>query len=362
MEMGMLKHLLLLISLLCPSVAIAEPIESNTEISGFAYTTQFSDQSWHNSKTVMAINVDHMHKFFDIRWQITTYENSPIRRLSIGTTRYITEHSYATFQLGRVSRFNSFFDNIVDTPAASGMAMLPQAGYSYRMWQGAFVLADGAKLDYTLGIKDHLVTAHYTRGYMVIPDQKEFKLELLKKNIDGITFEPNDGNTFELHHECKDYHGYISTSRYAVNNTLQSNTPTAKYYYTNANIAKYDLYKAGLKYDNGKLFGLVEYTNGYSHVYSITGTLKAKTEAVDQAVVLGMYFGEGWFIYTGESLGTNLTAKTNALENFTGITKRLKSLTMSVAYHEGRGQGWMKYEALPPYEWKSVVTSVTYQF
>lgn len=355
----MLKHLLLSISILFASTALAE---SNTEFSGFAYTTQFGDAKWQESKSIVAMNVDHMHDWFDFRAQVSTYESSPVRRLTIGSTFSVSTRSHATVQLGRMSRVNSFFDNVVDTPAASGMALLPMAGYSYRMFQGAFVLADGIKADYALAFNDHMITTHYTHGYMVIPDQKEFKLEVLKKNVDGITLEPMIGDTVELHHEYKSIHTYVSRSRYAATTTLQGTSTLAKYYYANANIAKYDLDKIGVKYDDSLFFVMLEYTTGYSATYSTVGVRTAKTDAWDQATVLGLYIDNGWFVYTGESIGTNLTAKTNAIDRFTGLTKRSGKVTLSAAYHEGRGQGWMRYEALTPYEWKSLVTSLTVQF
>lgn len=357
----MLKKLILLINLIYTPIVLAN---STTEMSGFAYRTNFGDDKWQQSKSVIAINVDHMHELFNVRAQISSYENSPIRRLTIGKTfrLFDVEKSHTTIQVGRVSRINSFFDNVIDTPATTNMAILPMAGYSYRMFQGAFVLVDGFKIDQTIIIDNHMFTMHYTYGDMFIPNQKEFKLEVLKKDISGITLESQIGNTVELHHEYDCWHTYISKSKYSSSTTLQDSNATAKYYYNNANITKYDLDKVGIMFDNDNYFGMIEYTVGYSAAYSINDVRTAKSDAWDQSTVIGVYLNDGLFLYTGESIGRNLTAKRDAVERFTGVTKKNNNATLSIAYHEGSGQGWMRYEALGPYEWKSLVTSLTVQF
>ena len=336
--------------------------EASTEVSGFAYATMFGDDHWQKDRYAVAMNVDYMTDVVDIRGQVSSYENAPVRRLTIGRTFNTYKDGSMTIRAGRFSRVDSFFDNVVDAPASSGVAMLPLAGYNYRMFQGAFTLMDGVKLDAQQHFGDHMISAHYSKGYMVVPDQLEYQREVLRGVYQGIHLASNSGDTLELHHEYGNFHTYVSKSLYSASTSLLANDATSKYVAKNAHEADYTLRKAGARYDGDKFFVMVEHAEGNTETYSITGVTKARGFAIDRSKMIGIYLPERWTVYGGHSHGENVTAKTDARDGYIGFTKRFDKLTISADYHEGRGQGWMRYEASKPYEWKSTVVSTTYQF
>ena len=102
---------------------------AETELSGFIYNTSFGDNHWQKDRTILAVNVDSMNDYVDVRAQFANYEYAVVRRATLGKTIHIGNGDSATLQFGRMARVDSFFDNVLDTPAASGMAMLPNAGF-----------------------------------------------------------------------------------------------------------------------------------------------------------------------------------------------------------------------------------------
>ena len=338
------------------------PVFADTEVTGFAYNTHFGDQHWQSDRNVLAINVDNMNDYLDTRAQFTNNEYAAIRRATIGKTIHITGGTHLTLQAGRMSRVDSFFNNLVDSPAASGMAVLPMGGYNYRMLQGSFSIADGWKADLQGHLGDHLIHGHWTHGYMTVMDQMNYQQEVLKKQVQGIQLNSMIGDTWELHHEFGNFHEYISRTLYGATTELTQSNATSRYYATNAAKALYDLNKYGIRYDDDNFFAMAEYSSGYSHTYSQSGQKTSITDAWDQSGTVGVYFGDRWSAYIGQSYGRNLTAHTEARDDYFGVTKRWDRLTISADYHDGKSQAWMKYDAVAPYEWKSMVVSTTYQF
>jgi hypothetical protein len=338
------------------------PALADTEISGFAYNTTFGDQHWQQSRSVVAANFDYTTNVVDVRGQFSTYENEPIRRLTIGRTFNSYKDGHISIRAGRFSRVDSFFNNVVDTPAASGMDILPMAGYNYRMFQGSFTIMDGIKVDTYNHFGDHALSLHYSKGMMVIPDQKEYQNEVLHKVYPGISLDSMVGDTIEFHHEWHNWHSYVSKTLYGATSERLANDTTSHYVATNAHQADYTLRKAGVKYENDLGFVMVERSEGNTETYSITGNTTAIGVAYDTSKTLGWYFMDTWTAYVGQSYGENVTSKTEAKDGFIGVTKRVGRLTVSTAFHEGKGQGWMRYEANSPYEWQSYVISTTYQF
>ena len=356
-----LKSLISVFIIGCSTQMMGCNVEA-AEISGFAYATVFGDDNWQKDRSVVAVNIDHMTDVVDIRGQVSTYANAPIRRLTIGHTFNTYRDGSLTVRAGRFSRVDSFFDNVLDSPSASGMALLPMAGYNYRMFQGAFTLMDGVKISAQQHFGDHMISGHYSRGYMVIPDQKEYQNEVLHKVYSGIRLDSMIGDTIELHHEYGNFHSYISKTLYGANAVLIASDATSKYVAANAHQADYTLRKFGVRYDNDDLFVMVERSEGNTETYATNGATKARGFAYDTSRTVGVYLANSWTVYAGQSYGENVVAKTEAKDGFIGLTKRVNRLTISADYHEGNGQGWTDYTAVAPYTWRSYVLSTTYQF
>lgn len=334
--------------------------EPNYSINGFLYNTSFSQTSFHEPRTVLAVNFDADYGPLAFRAQAGTYDET-VRRAVVEYSTNIGEVSDITYQAGRFARVDSFFNGIVDTPASSQMAMLPLAGYSYRMFNGAFVLMDGQQIVTTTRHDDIRYSFRAATGHMVIPSQKDIQLEAIHKTDSQLDM-VNRKQSYDLgfHIETQNWHWYVARNYYTLNLETDAKDRLHKYIVSKYAEFDYTLDRAGVRYDNKKWFISTEQGNGRTFALSSKNVDTGKLIAEDMNVVTGIYYNNTVF-YTGYSEGRNRTAGTKNTDSFIGITQNYKRTTISLDYHNGNGIGWSKYVNGSP-NWSSFVASITYRF
>lgn len=363
----MSKFYALLSSLLFVTPAYAE---SEIEMSGFAYATLFSDSNLHDNRYVTAMNADYSTDLLDFKGQISNYTESPIRRLTVERSFSIGKKSDVTIKLGRFSRINSLYNNILDTPASTSMAMLPMASYPYRFFSGAFTIMDGAKVDFQTKLGDHALSTHFSYGDLVIGSQDSLQNEFFRTTIKGMELASTPAYTVEQHYEHGDFKVYASRSEYNAYSKVTELNPTSNYIVSTYKTQNYHLDKAGIKWDNGKYLVMYEASNGDLTAASVINTPTYSETSTDNYLLVGFRPTPSVLIYTGQSISdgqindmaSRYIIPTGNKDTFAGISSNFGKAFIALEYHRGSGQYWMKYDALAPHTWSSWVTSVAYQF
>lgn len=357
--MFMKLRLLISLFLLIPSLAFA-----NTEISGFLFGTTFQQRNWYKDNYVVAINVDYTNDIgLAVRGQTSSHENTLLRRLTIEYDKKITENSEGIIKLGRFPRISSFYDSISDSSFNYGMAILPQAGYSYRMYNGAFVMMDGYQLVYTHTYNDIANTLYFSKGTMAIDDHHELTHEVFKKHLDDISIEGRDSIDVSWHIEFNNIHAYTSLSEYYVYPVQKQITPLSTYITTKYSLVDYLVERYGIQYKNN--IGYIQTERIYGKVDTTTkaGIESNISKSLDVNYVVGLYFKENFSIYYTNSIGENLiTNKINKDESI-GISYNKYPYSISTEYHVGKSDAgsWVDYDYNAT-TWNSIVTSLAYHF
>lgn len=334
--------------------------EPNFSVSGFAYNTSFSNSSFQNSRSIVAVNLDADYAGFAARAQVGSYED-PVRRAVLEYATNIGPSSDVVYQVGRFARVDSFFNGVVDNPASSQMDVLPFAGYSYRMFNGAFVLMDGQQVTASTRIEDARFSVRGAIGHMVIPSQKDIQMEALKRYDDQISM-ANKSPSYDIgfHAETRDWHGYVARNYYTLGLETTASDRMHKYIVSRYNVFDYTLDRGGLRYDNKRWFVSYEQDHGETTAKNMDGVEVGRLTASSYNVVSGVYVGDSVF-YGGYSEGQNHTAGTTYSDSFIGATHNYRRLTFSLAYHVGQGKGWVKYGSDIDH-WNTFVASATYRF
>lgn len=356
-----LKRLILLISILISTTAIA--IDYGANISGYIFYTTFSDTTFHNNRKVVAINMDADIANTAIRAQVAGLDSSSnIRRLVLeqSMSLYGTDIIY---QIGRFGRVDSFYNGVLDSPGDYQMAILPFAGYSYRMYNGSFTTMDGHNLIVKRKLLDNvLVTGRAALGRGVI-DEESLQQEAFHRYDPNIHMRSNNDNTdLSLKLESADWSVYLAKHKYISHQSTNSPYYLYKYYVNTYNIATYDLNKYGIQYDNKSWYIRSEITQGNTNTITSSKQISSSQKSIDYNIVSGKYFYNNT-IYAGYSNGHNLTKEVHNYDRFIGFTNNYKRFTTSIEYHKGRGAGWVKYgvrEGLV--SWDTLVASISYSF
>ncbi len=153
----MLSRLLSKLFVVALLVTTSAQAEIQGQASGFLFGTYFSQHDWYADRQQIAINGDITSDWVNFRTQVNSRDDGTLRRVTIEKDFSIGKKGEVTLKYGRFARVNSFFDSVTDTPAAAGMALLPQSGYNYRMYDGSFVLMDGYQIVPKVHFGDNLV-------------------------------------------------------------------------------------------------------------------------------------------------------------------------------------------------------------
>lgn len=352
----------LLISLSSVAFANEIPEDPNFSVSGYAFNTTFQDTHFHENRSVVAVNLDADYKQFAFRTQITSADPT-IRRAVIEYSVPLGTNTEFVYQYGRFGRIDSFFNGVLDSPASFQMAILPFAGYSYRMYNGSFTLMDGHHVVLRNHYGDNLITFRGAYGKTVINSQEDLQKEAFHRYDKDFNLVSRDNNyDLGLHWESKSWHVYTALNKYSVGNTTSSRHPVKQAIYKNFNQVEYTVNRTGIQYDNQCYFVRTEYTEGATRVRSIVGKETGKTDAHDHNIVIGKYIGN-FVAYGGISRGFNETAKTNNKDDFVGVTYTKPRYSVSLEYHKGVGDGWTRYEnTINDYRWGTFVVSTTVKF
>jgi len=356
-----LKKLILLISFLIVSVS-ANAIDYGGNLSGYLFYTAFSDHSFHNDRKVVAINMDADIANTAIRAQVAGLDSSTFVRRLVLEQAISVYNTDIIYQIGRFGRVDSFYNGVLESPGDYQMAILPFAGYSYRMYNGSFTTMDGHNLILKKKLDNVLITTRMAIGRGVI-DEKSLQMEAFKRydrNIDMSS--SNDNTDLSIKLENADWSFYVAKHKYVSHQTSNSTSPIYQYYVSVYNVATYDLFKYGIQYDNKIWFARTEVTEGITYTYSKNNNVTSFQESLDYNVVAGKYIDNS-IIYLGYSLGHNISKDAHNIDRFIGITNNYKRITTSVEYHYGKGVGWVKYgspETLT--KWNTLIGSISYSF
>jgi hypothetical protein len=339
----------------------------NLQVSGYAYTTQFQDNDWYDDRTRMAINLDYMYNHWAVRAQISTDPSDALKRLFIERNDLIGSVE-STIRVGRVARYESFYSSL-DTPGGTGMAMLPNSGYAYRLLDGVLASIDGIQLEGVKHFADTRVAVKYSYGKMVIPDQANIGKEVFHDNWNSnirITSIPvyNIG----VHIDSGNWDGYYSFGTFSGRS--HDDTPANAHWMTkikNKMVTdfiheyRYNQDKIGLRYDNKSYWVQSEIINSLTYADSTTEKNVYFRHANDVNVIIGKHCNENWDAYIGHSNGRNFTDETQNKESFIGVTYSTGPWVSSLQYNRGNGQAWHKYDS-DITRWTSLLSSITYNF
>jgi hypothetical protein len=345
-------------------------IPANMAINGFIYNTTCADKDWQNDRTVGALNLDYFTGNFAARTQLSTYSDQHIRRAVLEYSHPIGSNVEMVYQVGRFTRLESFYEGITDNPGNYKQALLPMSGYSYRMFNGAFVIMDGYQGQATFKLpNDYLLKARYSAGKMTIPNQPDIQREAFRQVVPNLSIDSTDANyDWALALESIKYKWYISRNRYHMDVNSATTTGLSNTVSNNFNQIDYKVDKAGVRYDDQSYVGQLEWLHDITEIVNKSRSrVTSNNNAVGYNYLVGKYIGDQWLAYAGRSYGRNKVAKSNNQDNYLGVTWSKGAWTVSGEYHWGHGFAWRKYDApfvaapnIP--EWKSVVASVTYRF
>lgn len=362
-----MKNYVLLISALFALTASAQELPENLTYGGFIYNTTFGDKNWQKDRTVAAVNVDYFVDRLAFRTQLSTYENQPVRRAVVEYAHPIASSIEMIYQGGRFSRSDTFYEGITDNPGNYHQAVLPFAGYSYRMFNGAFVIMDGVNAKSVIKLDDAIISARVTYGTPTIPSQKDLQFEAFRREFKGYMINgTNDNYDISAHYETKNWHTYIHRSMYRFDDTTDGQ-PEGNYAYKLVSHIDYRLDKFGIKYDDSDYVAQIEWFHDITAMNNVKEVINGRNNAVGFNYLLGYYIDGNWFAYGGRSYGRNRIAFSHNEDNYLGVTYSNADWTFSFELHDGEGFAWRRYDA--PYvklpnvpSWNTWVTSVTYRF
>lgn len=366
----MFKHLILLISLL---VSISAHAIDNLQVGGFIYATEFSQNDWYNGRNILAVNLDYDIDNFAVRTQVQSYNEQHIRRLVLEYATPVISNVEFITQVGRFSRVDALFNGVTDSPASYQMSMMPNAGYSYRMFNGSFVIMNGATFQTSWRNSEYLIKGRYSVGKADIPSQEDLATESFKrqdlKGINAVKFTPELSEDIGLILDTEHFHAFASRYNYKfeINNTGSGiiGRTAATMFHT----IHYRIDRGGIRYDNRQYWLHQEWFHDY------TWTRDARRMHINNQVgnnvgsisIVGYYLTDAWRVYAGKSHGRGKLGNAHNVDEFLGVTWNIHPYTVSLESHRGEGFAWRKYDA--PYvrlpnvpQIDSLVLSMTYVF
>ena len=376
--MSMFSRLLISIVCLLPLVSLAAHDEEvrhfyphedkiETTFSGFVYSRVFQDHLWHEDMQKGAFNVDVNYKDVKFSAQIST-DTKPIRRATVAYSCQVVDGLEVHAAHGVLPRLDSFFNNVTDNPGTAGMAMLPFAGYNYRMQTGTFTLLKGEELKLVATIPNKaLVTLRGTYGEMYIDDEKDLNEYLFNRYVPNLSINvPRKSHDVSIHYESEHLHFFRSYTHYVADTTALATDPMAMFVSNRSKDLSYEVNKIGAKIHNELGWLQWEQVDGNTLAKNTSGVITYDSVASDQYYVLGAYLNDYYQAYVGRSSGRsyvkNTTTKRVATDLFAGVTRETGKYAVSIEYHRGEGSPWMKYGATTNPKWRSWVAAGTYRF
>jgi hypothetical protein len=371
----MCKFLPLLISLFVFAFApIAQAEETslldNFSVTGFAYVTDFGDHAWHEQRSTLAVNTDWFVGNFAIRSQVSTYEDQNVRRLTAEYSEPFFDRFELIGRVGRFTRVDTFYNGISDSPSNWRQAILPFAGYSYRMHNGSFVVMDGAQVQGNWKINSkYLLSARYSKGAGAIGNQDDIQNEIFSSRPPKDLFvdSANDNESYSLRLFADKWEAYVSRDDYHYNLVALKNTAVTRFYTKNFKDLTYRVDKLGFRFDNDKYLLQTEVFHDYFNSFNTVGIQTSDKNAVGTAALGGYYITDNLISYVGRSYARSREKESHQADSFVGMTWNHSPVTMSVEWHKGEGFAWRKYGfiivpagELP--EWNTWVYSLTYVF
>lgn len=357
----MLKKFKSQISIFCLAVMSGMSFADGISVTGYAFNTTFADNDFHKNRNILAVNVDADYSNFAIRTQLATFDAEETIR------RGVLEYAAPVFgndtivQVGRFSRVDSFYNGVLDAPGNYQMAILPFAGYSYRMYNGSFTAMDGINLITNTKVKTTLITTRLAYGTPVV-NQESLQKEAFRKYDENINMKGTHDNwdaSIKLEHG--NYSAYISKHFYQTKLSTTSTLLPYKIAERKFHNNEYDLSKFGIQYDNKKMFLRTELTKGHTTIRDANKRMTAEVKAFDYNIVSGCYIND-FVLYAGYSHGDNKTRNTINEDTFLGATYNFKNLVVSAEYHKVHGNVWVKYATTPINRWYTWIISTTYSF
>ena len=358
----MMKKLILLGVALISLTAHSQIIETN--VSGFATATAFSDKNWFSNKQNVAVNLDIFYDDWAIRGQVASAYENVVRRLVVEKSFTLVPKQELIVQIGRFPRLASFFNSINDAPGTSGLAMLPLGEYSHRMVENStYNSLDGIKGVYTIRTDKGLVTINVDYGILPLENQCAVQNEATSSSCrSGYDFVPTQGShDIGLRYETGNWSflGQYSNIKLKTD-LLNTNDPVSKYISTQYNRVSFDLSMLGVKYTEKKWW--VQSEVSFSDYFLATpGSDLRSVEKLRSIYLLsGINWNDRFSSYAIYSYSEDNGIMSN-IDRAIGSTYTLDNTTISLEYHKGFGYGWQNYFSKVP-GWNSWIVSATHRF
>ena len=156
-------------------------------ISGFEYFSTFSNNNYKSDRGRIALNIN---QGFGERVRLMSQVDTSylrIKRLHLD----LNYKSY-TLRIGRFSRVMGFYNNISDSPATYGMAILPHAPYNEEFLNSSFSTMNGIQLSNVTYDDDYVLYTELSRGQFEMGKDDTIQRALLKGNDLFSVDSPND--------------------------------------------------------------------------------------------------------------------------------------------------------------------------
>ena len=167
--------------LICTSILLAFTFTVSAidlGYSGYAYQTVSQNSNLASSNNRLALNLTAQSGLWLATSQLSTHDLGVVQRAALGRTFLYDEGGMLQVDVGRVNKIPGFSDSVVDSPASSGMALLPMGIYDPRFINPLNVV-DGIKLTYNKSLGDSAFEGMFAWGKPEMSTQKDLQQVLL---------------------------------------------------------------------------------------------------------------------------------------------------------------------------------------
>jgi hypothetical protein len=373
----MLKFCILLISALFVTQCTAQ--ELNTTFSGFIDGTTFSNRNFYPNKSELAVNTDVSYGEYAFRAQISAPYNQVVRRAVIEKSFELNADNDVTIQLGKFIRLTTFYNNVTDSPATAGVAMLPLGLYDRRMVDNeTFTAINGINVVVKSKVGNGVLLTRFDYGLTHIEDACHVQLEINGPPCtDDYRQVGEKGNyDYSLNYETDSFGFILARSIWRGGVTLEN--PNSQNVFTGGAVPPNVLNPIAIQIiDNeshvkyiSTSFGISYSKNGYSletelrhdsyYEAGLTGPFKNVSSYNTFYFLAGYNWTDEIYTYISESTGNGNTTGSEK-DTVLGVTYDYSRWTFSLEEHRGHGLQWENYNANNA-SWTTTVFATTYRF
>lgn len=342
-----------------------------TSVSGYASYTAISDERFHPSSGIVAINGAVHYRNWALKAQVAN-RPEPIRRAALEFNASLLPRHSVTLQLGRVPRLATLYSDVYGNPSEWDMAVLPLAGYNRRMVHSlSFNAIDGAKLIYDLGVRNSLLRLSATYGRNI---QEGCEWQLEAADLDACapawSLAPASDNwNLGLEARINAYWTLLTTYDYVHAQSRLHDPRDRRAAFLVRSLAQevaYTYWRTGVRYAGEWGYWQAEHGENRTYFLQDLGAFRGprgwqlQASSADDYVVVGYYLSDALTGFAGYSRGEKRGVDYHNEDAFVGVNFRHDTWTLTLEHHRGHG-GWVRHGA-NDYDWQPLVASVTYSW